>query len=69
MTEPVRVMVETAAPYPVIIGRGLLTDLVDELVGVATVAIFHQPPLAETAEALRHFGEQHARGKIGISVL
>ena len=53
MTEPVRVMVETAAPYPVIIGRGLLTDLVDELVGVATVAIFHQPPLAETAEAVR----------------
>src|SRR5689334_18850887 len=53
MTEPVRVMVETAAPYPVIIGRGLLTDLVDELAGVATVAIFHQPPLAETAEAVR----------------
>ncbi|AYJ49636.1 3-dehydroquinate synthase [Rhodococcus sp. P1Y] len=53
MTEPVRVMVETAAPYPVIIGRGLLTDLVDELAGVATVAIFHQPPLADTAEAVR----------------
>ncbi len=53
MTEPVRVMVETAAPYPVIIGRGLLTDLVDELEGTATVAIFHQPPLAETAEAVR----------------
>ncbi|MFC8180256.1 3-dehydroquinate synthase [Rhodococcus sp. NPDC057297] len=53
MTEPVRVMVETAAPYPVIIGRGLLNDLVDELAGVATVAIFHQPPLAETAEVVR----------------
>ncbi|MCZ4518314.1 3-dehydroquinate synthase [Rhodococcus ruber] len=53
MTEPVRVQVETASPYPVIIGRGLLTDLVDELAGTATVAIFHQPPLAETAEAVR----------------
>ncbi|MGA9871774.1 MAG: 3-dehydroquinate synthase, partial [Rhodococcus sp. (in: high G+C Gram-positive bacteria)] len=53
MTDPVRVMVETAQPYPVIIGRGLLTDLVEELAGVATVAIFHQPPLAETAEAVR----------------
>ncbi|MET0317436.1 MAG: 3-dehydroquinate synthase [Rhodococcus fascians] len=53
MTEPVRVMVETAAPYPVIIGRGLLNDLVDELAGVATVAIFHQPPLSETAEVVR----------------
>ncbi|KZE99603.1 3-dehydroquinate synthase [Rhodococcus cerastii] len=53
MTEPVRVQVETANPYPVIIGRGLLTDLVDQLAGTATVAIFHQPPLAETAEAVR----------------
>ncbi|RMB75932.1 3-dehydroquinate synthase [Rhodococcus sp. SBT000017] len=53
MTEPVRVQVETANPYPVIIGRGLLTDLVDELAGTATVAIFHQPPLAETADAVR----------------
>ncbi|CCQ16606.1 3-dehydroquinate synthase [Rhodococcus sp. AW25M09] len=53
MTEPVRVQVETANPYPVIIGRGLLTDLVDELADTSTVAIFHQPPLAETAEAVR----------------
>ncbi|CAH0203407.1 3-dehydroquinate synthase [Rhodococcoides fascians] len=53
MTEPVRVQVESSNPYPVIIGRGLLTDLVDELAGTATVAIFHQPPLAETAEAVR----------------
>ncbi|MGV8874202.1 MAG: 3-dehydroquinate synthase [Rhodococcus sp. (in: high G+C Gram-positive bacteria)] len=53
MTEPVRVQVETANPYPVIIGRGLLTDLVDVLADTATVAIFHQPPLAETAEAVR----------------
>ncbi|MFC0449522.1 3-dehydroquinate synthase [Rhodococcus jostii] len=53
MTEPVRVQVQTANPYPVIIGRGLLGELVDELTGTRTVAIFHQPPLAETAEAVR----------------
>ncbi|WP_213571959.1 3-dehydroquinate synthase [Rhodococcus sp. USK13] len=53
MTEPVRVQVQTAHPYPVIIGRGLLGELVDELTGTRTVAIFHQPPLAETAEAVR----------------
>ncbi|MBP2211572.1 3-dehydroquinate synthase [Rhodococcus ruber] len=53
MTEPVRVDVQTAQPYPVIIGRGLLGELVDELAGTRTVAILHQPPLAETAEAVR----------------
>jgi 3-dehydroquinate synthase len=53
VTEPVRVQVQTAHPYPVIIGRGLLGELVDELAGTRTVAIFHQPPLAETAEAVR----------------
>ncbi|MFC9764039.1 3-dehydroquinate synthase [Rhodococcus jostii] len=53
MTEPVRVQVQTANPYPVIIGRGLLGELVDELTGTRTVAIFHQPPLADTAEAVR----------------
>ncbi|WP_407108159.1 3-dehydroquinate synthase [Rhodococcus aetherivorans] len=53
MTEPVRVDVQTAQPYPVIIGRGLLGELVDELTGTRTVAILHQPPLAETAEVVR----------------
>ncbi|WP_228001557.1 3-dehydroquinate synthase [Nocardia australiensis] len=57
MTEPTRLQVATADPYPVIIGRGLLGDLVDAVTGatkgVRTVAIFHQPPLAETAEAVR----------------
>ncbi|KIQ17393.1 3-dehydroquinate synthase [Rhodococcus sp. Leaf7] len=53
MTEPVRIDVRTANPYPVIIGRGLLTELVEQLDGTRTVAIFHQPPLAETAEAVR----------------
>lgn len=53
VTEPVRVDVRTADPYPVVIGRGLLGDLVEELAGTRTVAIFHQPPLAVTAEAVR----------------
>lgn len=54
--EPTRIEVRTADPYPVIIGRGLLGDLVETVTadgGVRTVAIFHQPPLAETAEVIR----------------
>ncbi|AYF74410.1 3-dehydroquinate synthase [Nocardia yunnanensis] len=56
MSEPTRIEVRTAAPYPVIIGRGLLGDLVAQVTGrsaVRTVAIFYQPPLAETAEVVR----------------
>ncbi|WP_067691893.1 3-dehydroquinate synthase [Nocardia jejuensis] len=56
MSEPTRIEVRTADPYPVIIGRGLLGDLVDQVTGKSatrTVAIFHQPPLAETAEVVR----------------
>ncbi|KZM74255.1 3-dehydroquinate synthase [Nocardia terpenica] len=56
MTEPSRIEVRTADPYPVIIGRGLLGDLVEQVTGqsgVRTVAIFHQPPLTETAEVVR----------------
>ncbi|MBO0856585.1 MAG: 3-dehydroquinate synthase [Nocardia sp.] len=56
MSEPTRIEVRTADPYPVIIGRGLLGDLVEQITrqpGVRTVAIFHQPPLTETAEAVR----------------
>jgi 3-dehydroquinate synthase len=56
MTEPTRIEVRTADPYPVIVGRGLLGDLVDQVTGhrgVRTVAVFHQPPLAETAEVVR----------------
>ncbi|MBF6170319.1 3-dehydroquinate synthase [Nocardia blacklockiae] len=56
MTEPTRIEVRTADPYPVIIGRGLLGELVEQVAGqpgVRTVAIFHQPPLTETAEAVR----------------
>lgn len=52
-TEPVIVEVESESPYPVMIGRGLLGDIVDRLRGRRTVAIFHQPSLTETAEAVR----------------
>lgn len=56
MTEPTRIEVRTAEPYPVIIGRGLLNDLVEAVTGtgrVRTVALFHQPSLVETAEVVR----------------
>lgn len=53
MSEPVRIDVATAHPYPVIIGRGLLGDVVAELSGTRTVAIFHQPTLTATAEVVR----------------
>ncbi|MGW5726064.1 3-dehydroquinate synthase [Nocardia beijingensis] len=57
MTEPSRLEVRTADPYQVIIGRGLLGELVESVnnatKGVRTVAIFHQPPLTETAEVVR----------------
>lgn len=51
--EPVRVQVGGEHPYPVVVGRGLLGDIVDGLRDTRTVAIFHQPPLVETAEVVR----------------
>lgn len=53
MTDPVRIEVATAAPYPVIVGRGLLADIVDAVRDSGTVAVIHQPTLTATAEALR----------------
>jgi 3-dehydroquinate synthase len=53
MGEPVRIRVAAERPYEVVVGRGLLGDLVDALRGTATVAIVHPPTLKETAEALR----------------
>ncbi|MGL4304543.1 MAG: 3-dehydroquinate synthase [Mycobacteriaceae bacterium] len=53
MSDPVVVQVKTSRPYPVIIGRGLLGDLVSILDRTRTVAIFHQPTLAQTAESVR----------------
>ena len=46
MTEPVRIDVETAQPYPVIIGRGLLGDVVEELSGMPLTLENRQGQLA-----------------------
>ncbi|GDY28860.1 3-dehydroquinate synthase [Gandjariella thermophila] len=53
MVDPVRIEVATERPYPVVIGRGLLGELVDTLRGTPTAAIVHQPTLATTAETVR----------------
>lgn len=53
MNEPVRIDVRTAQPYPVIVGRGLLDEILTALKGTRLVAIFHQPTLAVSAEQLR----------------
>ncbi|WP_062997738.1 3-dehydroquinate synthase [Nocardia mikamii] len=68
MSEPTRIEVRTADPYPVIIGRGLLGELVEQVArrpGVRTVAIFHQPPLTETAEVVRQALAEQAVGPHG----
>ncbi|CAM4007313.1 3-dehydroquinate synthase [Smaragdicoccus niigatensis] len=52
-TEPVRIDVRTAQPYPVIVGRGLLDEILTALKGTRLVAIIHQPTLAVSAEELR----------------
>jgi 3-dehydroquinate synthase len=51
--EPVRIAVDTQQPYEVIIGRGLLGDLVEQVAGASKVAIIHTATLAETAKAAR----------------
>ncbi|KAA2265327.1 3-dehydroquinate synthase [Solihabitans fulvus] len=53
MVEPVRIRVAAERPYDVLVGRGLLGELVDTLRGTPTVAILHQPTLTETAEVVR----------------
>jgi 3-dehydroquinate synthase len=56
----VRIRVAAERPYDVVVGRGLLGDLVETLKGTARAAIVHTPTLAETAEAVR--GELEAAG-------
>lgn len=51
--EPVQVRVESAHPYTVTIGRGLLPEVIKACGKSHRVAIIHQPPLAETAKVLR----------------
>ncbi len=50
---PVRVPVRGAAPYDVLIGRGLLDELIAAAAGTAKAALVHPPTLAATAEAIR----------------
>jgi len=53
MGEPVRIRVAAERPYDVVVGRGLLGDVVEAVKGIAKIAIIHPPTLVETAEALR----------------
>src|SRR5699024_10380589 len=52
-TEPVVVEVRAAEPYPVMIGRGLLPEILEACSSARSLAIFHQQPLTETAVARR----------------
>jgi len=54
-TAPVTVRVPSAAPYDVVIGRGLLDELVAAAVatGASRAALIHPPTLAPTAEVIR----------------
>ena len=54
MSDPVTVDVLVDPPYPVIIGTGLLGELVRFLERRHKVAILHQPVLSQTAEAVRN---------------
>ncbi|TCP46271.1 3-dehydroquinate synthase [Tamaricihabitans halophyticus] len=53
MTEPVRIPVNTANPYEVVVGHGLLGELTETVRGASSVALVHPPTLTTTAEAAR----------------
>ena len=57
MSSPVTVPVASGAPYDVVIGRGLLDELVRAVRGIgsppAAAAVVHAPTLLKTAEAVR----------------
>ncbi len=53
MTATTRIEVGGPAPYPVLVGHGLLGELAPLLAGVERVAILHPPTLRATAEAVR----------------
>ncbi len=52
-TPPVRIRVATAQPYDVLVGRGLLGELTEQLADASKVALIHPPTLTATAEAVR----------------
>ncbi|SER54276.1 3-dehydroquinate synthase [Actinokineospora terrae] len=51
--QPWRIRVATSAPYDVVIGTGLLGDLVEAVRGASKVAVVHTATLAATATATR----------------
>jgi 3-dehydroquinate synthase len=51
--EAVRIAVATEQPYEVIVGRGLLGELVETVQGASKVAVIHPPTLTATAETVR----------------
>lgn len=53
MTEPVRIRVDAEQVYDVVVGRGLLGELVDMLRGTSVVALVHQPSITATVETVR----------------
>jgi 3-dehydroquinate synthase len=53
MTGATRIEVGGPAPYPVLVGRGVLADLPSLLAGATRVAVLHPTVLAATADAIR----------------
>ena len=53
MPEPARIRVESERPYDVVLGRGLLGDLVELLHGTSVVALVHQPSITNTVDSVR----------------
>ena len=55
VTDPVTVRVASGSPYDVVIGRGLLAELVvaASATGASRVAVIHPPTLLATAEVIR----------------
>ncbi|MBE9373408.1 3-dehydroquinate synthase [Saccharopolyspora sp. HNM0983] len=53
MTGPARIGVDSQQPYEVVVGRGLLGELVDFLQDASSVALMHQPSITATVEAVR----------------
>jgi 3-dehydroquinate synthase len=53
LTEPTRITVNAEHSYDVIVGRGLLDELVAAVKDASSVAVLHQPTLTATAETLR----------------
>jgi 3-dehydroquinate synthase len=52
-SEPVRITVNAGQPYEVVIGHGLLGELIETVRTASKVALIHPPTLIATAEAIR----------------